>query len=320
MKKIKRFTTGFSLIEMLLVLVIMSSIVVMVANYTQMKADSARRDRAALQMQQILNAGLVYYVSQGMWPTQTLASGCPGGTSTLSTLTGTYLPATMNSPYVGKSYAISCNTQYGTFSVQLTTTNTTDASMLAGILPSGTVQADGLTVSAQVSVPGQNLNNARSVNFAGIYHNGACVPAPICPGTMSPDILVVPVSMYGVNGVNSASPSPPTTYYPIEGFTAYAVGVAGTSPPSSLPGAYINIAPCNSSTSGTAAVPCSGGATAMNQTANYWRVCLSVTTSQGNIPYSATDSTWGQYVTVMAITRCIPANENSGSDFTVWTQ
>ena len=37
-------------------------------------------------------------------------------------------------------------------------------------------------VTAQVTTPGQNLNNARSVNFVGIYHNGACVPVPNCPG------------------------------------------------------------------------------------------------------------------------------------------
>src|SRR5688572_16769733 len=59
---------GFTLIEILLVLVIASALLLMLIGYTTQKADELRRDYAALQMQQILNAALAYYVTKGSWP------------------------------------------------------------------------------------------------------------------------------------------------------------------------------------------------------------------------------------------------------------
>ena len=181
-----------------------------------------------------------------------------------------------------------------------------------------------IVVQGEVNIPGQNLNNARSVNFAGYYHHGGCVPAPFCPSNMAPDILVVPVSLYGLNDVSADS-----TYYPLYGFTAYANGGvnAASSAPNSTPDVPSNVADCENpsvatqcnSTCGSngAGGPCTAITTVGNQL--YWRVCLIVRTEKGVVGQTATNA-WGQYATVLAITRCVPLNENAGSDFTVWTQ
>ena len=41
--------------------------------------------------------------------------------------------------------------------------------------------ANTCEVVAAVNIPGQNLNNAGAVTFAGLYYHGGCVPVPQCP-------------------------------------------------------------------------------------------------------------------------------------------
>jgi hypothetical protein len=129
---------------------------------------------------------------------------------------------------------------------------------------------------------------------------------------MAPDVLVVPAALYGTNDMGASS-----GYYPLYGFTAYAYGAHGN-PPGTLPDAAANIADCASPGSARTCQS-SGGSPMPASSTLYWRVCLSVTTTKGVVSSTA-DATWGQYTTIMAITRCVPQSENAGSDFTVWTQ
>jgi prepilin-type N-terminal cleavage/methylation domain-containing protein len=315
MKNLQAKIKGFTLFEMLLVLAIMSAILILLSNYTSQRLEQFRRDRTALQMQQILNAGMAYYINNSYWPAQSGINGACSSTS-LSSLQPNYIPSGLVSPY-GVAYSINCNITSGVFSVSLavpgTKTGAANAQIITGMIPLGTYS--GSTVTGQVNIPGQNLNNARSVNFAGYYHNGACVPAPTCPGNMAPDILVVPVSLYGVNDMSASA-----SYYALYGFTAYAYGAPGN-PPGSTPQGPTNVADCTSPATASGCYS-SNSPSVVNASSSYlyWRVCLSVTTEKGVVSSTATDSSWGQYATVMAITRCVPANEVSGSDFTVWTK
>jgi prepilin-type N-terminal cleavage/methylation domain-containing protein len=370
---------GFTLIEMMLVLGIIASIIAMLAKYSMMRAEQIRIDVTAVQMQQILNAGMAFYLNNGYWPSQASATTTCGTASSLSPLQtspNNYLPPTINPPFIGASYTMNCDPNTGVFQVTLAIpysypNGAVDAQILTGILPLSSVSTTtpvaaqagrpaswtgpvtfnpgicgittpfcpslvaavaavpavtgGIYVTAQVNIPGQNLNNARSINFGNFYHNGGCVPAPVCPSGMTPDILVVPASLYGLNDVAASS-----DFYPLYGFTAYAVGLAGSSPPSSTPAIASNVADCNPAT--TSATQCystcpssspgsNSSCTAITATSSalYWRVCVIVRTEKGIVSQDA-DSTWGQYVSLLAITRCVPVNENSGSDFSVWTQ
>ncbi len=334
---------GFTLLEMLLVLVIISVIIYAAFGYLQQRTIQMRVDRTTIQMQQILNASLSDYVTNGSWP------------GSVATMQGTFLPpssVTLQSPW-GNQYSISvysptpatgqptpppqlyvwtpitsgggsngtaagaANIIAGTLPLAYTTTDTSGTAGSPGQPPvaGSTCSASSSTcfVVASVNIPGQNLNNARAVNFAGLYHNGACVPVPQCPvdnsnNTMIPQIMVVPVSVSGLNdnGVNNV--------YPISSFSAYA---KGNTPLDTAPLA------CNDSTT---APPCADAANSNGPIATaYWRVCLRVVTERGNAQDTVgttsnqNNTNYSKNVTVMAITRCAVQNEPAGSNFNVFS-
>lgn len=314
---------GFTLLEMLLVLVIVSAIAVMAINFTTQKMAELRRDRATMQMQQILNAGLSYYLNNGTWPASLAALQNPAAP---------YLPPnppnTIATPWGGTYTAAGAtvnNVNY--FQVSMTvpgTTGATEALIIAGRLPMATTS--GSTVTAQVNVPGMNLNNARSVNFSSVYHSGACVPVPSCPQGMEAQIMAVPVAVNGVSDkptcttANDPATCSTVNLYPVSGFTAYATPKADAA---SVRGCTTGgaLACINTTTTPNPSglppmitpVPLSG---------EYWRVCLSVTTAKGLI--APDQSAWGQLTgTILAITRCVPGtvsapSEPSGAGFNVW--
>lgn len=328
--KIKNLVKGFTLIEMLLVMVIISIILYASINYIQQRAQQQRIDRTSAQMQQILNAGLSFYIANGTWPPD------------IGTLqTQGYLPISPIKNGWGEDYVIGQGSgpQTGTFATPppmfyvwtavtqaggATGTAAANANAIAGNLPlgfstptaasgttppaPGTCDASSTTcyAVAAVNIPGQNINNARAMNFAGIYHHGGCVPVPQCPvdvtgQTMTPQIMVVPVSVSGVYDANTPTP---TNVYPISSFTAYAT------PPAANPG------PCEDGGEAVACQPQGGAAN------TYWRVCLQVITEKGDVAKANTatgKSAWGQYATMAAFTRCQVTGEPVGSPMSVFS-
>ena len=59
---------GITLLELMLVLVIMAVFAVMGVNMMQQHMREAQLDQTSIQMQQILHAGLAYYINHGNWP------------------------------------------------------------------------------------------------------------------------------------------------------------------------------------------------------------------------------------------------------------
>jgi prepilin-type N-terminal cleavage/methylation domain-containing protein len=323
MKTMKQWAVrGFTLIEMLLVMTIISAFIYASIGYIQQRTLALKIDRTAAQMQQILNAGLAYYVSNQQWPAN-LAALQAGG----------YLPASLPNPWnASPSYTISSTSALLQVSLTLPSALVNQSAIgtiLAGKLPlasSSTVvippvcpplpapcppPTSQTTVVASVNIPGQNLNNATAVNFTGIYHNGACVPVPKCPtlpnGTaMVPSISVAPAS---VSGMNDGS----TDVYPISSFTAYAMGPnnyvngATSGGPSSCASDMSGNTACYSNVAGGTTVP----------TGSYWRVCLQVVTEKGAVKWQAGT---GQYATVTVLTRCTIPTENAGSSMGVFQQ
>jgi prepilin-type N-terminal cleavage/methylation domain-containing protein len=328
-----RKVLGFTLIEMMLVLAIIAMIIVLLLRYTEQQASQTRMNRAILQIQQILNAGLAYYVGSGTgtWPNQ------------LSDLQPGYLPATTIINPWGQSYVVTKEATNGTlFYVYTKITSTSDntagavAATIAGKLPlaytsskdpdttttpitppaSGNdcaLDATTCWVVSSVNIPGQNLNNATAINSAGLYHNGACVPVPVCPvdlkgNKMVPQIVVTPAQVTGgVTDVNSAG-TDIVSAEPITGFTAYAVGGPGkkNSPPT-----------CAKTTDTTPTdKPCDG--IPVSADIDYWRVCLNVRTNLGPVNENLTQSAWYQDQTVVAFTRCAIQGQLVGSGFDIY--
>jgi len=330
---------GVTLLEIMLVLAIIGGIMVMAINYGTRQVAQQRRDKTAMQIQQILNAGLAYYNVNGAWPVTTCNfnstnPSASGAAVDLSLLSGQgYLPTTVSNNAFGHPYQINCDSVTGSvFYVITQISNSANALIVSGEVPLGYVsdsvgnpKMGGTYVTAQVTTPGQNLNNARSVNFSGIYHHGACVPVPACPGydptlnppgcssgtnCMTPQIMVAPISVSGVATTGSTNVSP------ISSFTAFATG------PTTDP--HVNSCVGASSTPVVnSPVKCSLGAGIASPSGLYWRVCMQVVTPSGVVSSTNTGTgsqAWGQYATMMVITRCTPPNEPYGSDLTVFTQ
>jgi len=324
-----RDSKGFTLIEMLLVLTIISAIIYAGIGYVQQKTLQTKIDRTSAQMQQILNAGLSYYVANGTWPTDIT---CLQGGPASAPCNVTYLPPTFTNGWGNDYNATSSNSLFYVYTsvpgsaTQANYANSV-AQTIAGALPLSYVSADvppsapsacdtsggggggggapACNVVSMVNIPGQNLNNARAVNFAGLYHHGACVPVPKCPvdainqTTMTPQVMIVPVM---VNGLNDTSTS---NTYPISSFAGYAVGP-------SAPGA----APPKCLSQNATAVSCG---TPADPTAQYWRACISVVTEKGDVSITNQGSgtnAWGASETLMAITPCAVTNEPAGSPYT----
>lgn len=309
----KRRIPGFTLIEMMLVMVIIAIILYASIGYMQQRTQALRIDRTVVTMQQVLNAALAYYVVNGTWP------------ANIGTLqTGKFLPNTgrITNPWgqdILATPAAGIGPSLFYVYTKIPASGTTNASgavagQIAGGLPLGYISANAgsppttasacgtgiCTVVSAVNIPGQNLNNASAVNFAGLYNHGACVPVPTCPvapngTTMIPQIWVVPVQVGGyLSGAGTTAPS-----YPITSFAAYAVGGTDTTPPGCSSASTLN-PPCTNHNGAVAAA--------------YWRACMTVSTQIG----STILNDWGKSVAMVAFTRCAIQNEPTGSTLGIY--
>lgn len=315
---------GYTLLAVMLFLVILGAAVAIGLNYTEQKTDELYRDKAAMQMQQILNAGLAYYITDGSWPTTgTTASPEQLNASSLL-LTKNFILTTPISPW-GQPYYIAANkTTDGnnTFVVSTTTNSQTEAVILASRLPMGV--ASGTAVSAQVNVPGQNVANARSVNFSAVYHNNGCVPVPSCPPGTSPKILVAPAAAQGLyNSTTCTDANDPSTCTSNRAVDITGV-VATANPPATVDGtAGTGPNSCDTSapTGCSAQIVNSGGSNTPTYitSGKFWRVCIKVTTALGVV--NPNTPAWAELAaSVVAFTRCATDNEPSGSDMKVFDQ
>lgn len=286
---------GVTLIEMMLVAAVIAMFFTMLIGYTQQRTRSSQIDRASQQMQQILNAGLSYYISQGRWPVNLAELQAPTA----------YVPANItspwNAPYVLTPMPSGLPPEQQillqvslTLPAALSAKNAISA-VIANKVPYGVstpgVGAAPAVVTASVNLPGQDLNNATGVNFAGTYHTGTCVPVPVCPASdvngnaMTPQIMVAPTSVSGTNDAGQP------TVYPISSLTASATAPAAS--------------PAACTATGT--TDCGG---TLPPSGMYWRVCLTIVTTKGPV---VLDSTTAQWAVVMAMTRCSIVGEPAGN-------
>jgi type II secretory pathway pseudopilin PulG len=338
--KIKRIS-GFTLIEMLLIMVILSMMLFLIIRYKDQQMKAERIERTVSQIQHIINASLTYYINLNKWPL---------GTTTWSSLSvlqnSGYLA---NNPYNNPwapvldtaTYPASYSLGSDSLQKQLYiityigsgSTAGTNARVIAGKLPLAqacktftlgstnacaactTAAADPCYVVASIGVPVQSLNNAMTVNYVGIVHSGACVKAPTCLPTMEPVITVVPSAIAGItdaptgsncnaNNIQNCS----TTTYPITGYIAYATDMVGPL----TQGAFVQPKACGSTTATPNCTLDNTNNITATEGDRYWRVCVGVDTSNGRVsPSGANTNPWGQLSgTMMVFTRCAPKNEN----------
>lgn len=356
MRNMRNRMIGVTLIEVLLVTVIISAMLYMMLGYLQQRTLQARLDKSAAQMQQVLNAALAFYAANNAtWPPGGDVSCLQGSVGVDPACSVRYIPGIVNPFWPGASY--SAHAGSGRYLIATAVVATAPksyayATILAGMLPmgytsDGTLDGNGewtqgtcnqgtatCYVVAGVPPPGQNLNNATAVNYAGLYHSGACVPVPTCPASggqsLKAEILAVPASVSGVNDAPSGAGCDPTnlsgctiTPYPLNSFTVRVMSpvtaTLGGGPNSCTTGAPTPCYTQYDSSGNPVGQP-------INDGRQYWRVCLSVVTEKGTVQPNASNSVanqiaWGQLMgNIMAMTRCSISGEPSGAGFTVWQQ
>lgn len=326
--KIKGYlAAGVTLLEMMLVTVIISSTLLLLIKYSARQVNRQINDKTAVQMQQILNAAAAYYNAYGAWPTTcdiavgtsgAVTSGTFSNVSTSGLVTNGYLPINVAFNSYAYQYQIDCSDTLGVFYVIAQVPRNSVAKIIAGILPVAYVSnasgvpdtaGTGTYVTAQITVPGANLNNANAINFAGVYQHGSCVPVPYCPGydtttfaclsgssnCLTPKIIVGPTSVAGLTSYDSTYNN--FNAYPLVGFYAYAVGPSSSPGPCNdvyYPSGSTTPSSCIGTTNCPATATCSG-----SRSGAYWRVC-----SQVNTEYGQVSANVAQYQYVMAMTRC----------------
>lgn len=302
---------GFTLVELLLLMVILAVFLTVGTGYMQQKTEAIRIDKTVLQIQYILNAGLAYYIANGRWPNQGSQVYLSSGTASElqpDYLPGVAIPTQFGGPdpnyYHRSSNAVAWGIPANTFAVMAYIGTSDKQKTIGNMIASklGSAFFDGSPgygyVFAYVYPPGQNRSNATGMNFAGLYHHGACVPVPVCPKdangvAMTAQVYIVPISASGVNDDGLSN------VYPLSSFSAYATGGTSASPP-----------PCANATITPA---CAGG----NLNGIYWRACMQVVTSKGDVSATRTDN-WGNSVTMAAFTRCSITSEPAGSGFGIY--
>jgi len=353
--------SGITLLTLLLLMAIMGgTLFFALSKMNTQKAEEIRYTRTILQMSQILNGALAYYIKNGRWP------------DSIDQLRGIYLPSpgvVFNNGW-GNPFFIKKTSRL--LYVYTDVLNPAQAAMVAGKLPQSFIStAAGVSQNpptpglcsrseipakdcqfavASVNSPGQNLNNATAINYMNIYHNGACVPAPECPVdangvAMKPEIMVIPVAVSGVRNRPDSTKGADCKLvaggyyecanleaYPMNSFTARAIGAADGSPVDL--GAAGKIQDCDPSAPAPAKQVCYKDMVPRTDMANwpkitsgkYWRVCVATNTSEGSVQPSylpvgagVFSSAWGVAAgAVIAITHCVVNNEPRGSGFFVW--
>jgi len=336
-----RKINGFTLLALLLILTALGVMAVIAIGYNAQKIDNQKRDKATLQVQHILNAALSFYVKNGNWPdcpgniasptvpvVKNIASATMPGVNVLQTQG--FLPAQVNDPWGSSQYSYWCfapsqavtNTG-ATFFVAGTAPSSDISKQIASMLPNGYDAPGGVYVGS-INIPGENVGNARSLSFAGVYYSGSCVPAPTCPLGWTPSIFLLPGGVTGSSsqptGCGAVPPYDTTNcsaeVYPINAYQAFAKGDATGNPVN--PNANSGGPPLDCKiTALPTPLACQSdptGNTLLDGT-KYWRVCLYVRTENGiAYPNTASDMPWGKMIgSIIAFTRCVPSTEPSGA-------
>jgi prepilin-type N-terminal cleavage/methylation domain-containing protein len=171
---------AFTLIELLLVIAIIGILVSTGLSLLQTRAKQTKVEKTALQIQQLLQAGMAYYVDNGCWPAA--KGSVPNGCKVQSPpdFETTYVPVGSTKNPWGNDYTWTKSENGVLF--QLTTKLADDqtANNIAALLPSAKVT--GSTLLTEITIPAQT---AAKIFIAAIgkitFSGGGKTESFVCP-------------------------------------------------------------------------------------------------------------------------------------------
>lgn len=183
--------TGFSLIEIIFVIAIISVVIVLGLSYTSKLDERTKEKTAALQIQQILQAGISYYVQNKRWP------DAGNSANNSSIFLKSFVPAYESVKYnpwkintkttdAGYEWSYSDSSPAsGVFEVRTNVPDEDTAKRIAALLPNAYVYTGDTVVNSLVSIPGAKQQGY--VITAGSFYIKAANGQDDC--SLAPEVL-----------------------------------------------------------------------------------------------------------------------------------
>lgn len=193
----KSKTKGFTLIELLFVIAIISVIAAAGMSIVKQRAQEAKVEKCALQMQQMLQAGMAYYVDNNCWPHE---AKCASGAPDFATH---YIPVgTTINPWGEQLNYQYTATPGSRFQVTTKAPNNSIAQRVAGMLPNAEVDKTDVTkIITETTIPGQ-VTGETNVYVAKVgLTSGGAVTGFSCPTGYKSAIYFSPHSLQNARGV-----------------------------------------------------------------------------------------------------------------------
>lgn len=166
----KNNQTGFTLIEIMLVLALMTAITIGGLSVYRTRMITTKIDKAALQIQQWLQGAQLFYIKNARWPKR----------EDQQILLEQYLPVHSEKNPWGQAYEISLpdneanpshlfrlQTQVPDEPHDSQSDDSVIAQRIAGLLPNAAVQAHNLVI-AEITIPGQALANQQALKIVSM--------------------------------------------------------------------------------------------------------------------------------------------------------
>lgn len=242
--------SGFTLLELILVVAIIATISVIGIFAYQQRLINFQSDKAALQMQQWLEGGIAYYVQNGKWPA--IPNGFPQctinklleGNQALCGPTASVVyvtPGSIDTPPWNGRYILSQPANTAVFQVTAVAVPKNIGVQLAARLPNTTMSANApYTVTATVTTPSQGSGSGYAVVFASDQlTDGMAIPypgfgnTPPCPTNTIPNISVA-IAEFQSPVYNGFTEAPTDAYakatadHPAPNTTKWTVNLAAT--------------------------------------------------------------------------------------------
>ncbi len=190
---------GFTLVELLFLVAVIGVIAAMIMNSYQQRANNLKVEKTALQMQQILQAGLNYFKDNGCWPNKCGSNPVPSFNA--------YLPFGIINNSWGNAYSFSADpnnaSNFQVFSGKIPTSQLIDR--VVAILPNAKIDPQDSTqiiTQSQVTFSGKYI--IQQISNSGVLGDKSNATFNfVCPNGWIPGAIALPQYIYTYDQISN---------------------------------------------------------------------------------------------------------------------